>query len=281
FDTVSGALTPLANSARQLGNRPSDLEFSPDGTHLIVASWNSGSTKLAGGSDAELVVYGVQVDGTLTTSPKATAASTLRGNAGGRNLPASIGFETVAIGTRTFVIASEAREFLASGDPAMLPQFQTASVSTWELNANGSLTPRSQDVLSGPALGVGTASPTSACWIVVSPDRSFFWVAHASGGVISSFRLNPDATASLINSRAFVGAPAVIGAASPLATADGLVDLAISSDGRYLYQLVDLKGSIDVFGVGPSASLTLLQKTAGLLPMSNSAGLLSVDRNTI
>ncbi len=277
LDTNTGQLTPIANSKRELGNRPSDIEFSPDGTHLLVSSWNSGSTLLAAGSDAELVVYGVQADGTLSSAPQSSVASTLRGNAAGRNLPAAIGFATVTVGTRTFVIASEAREFLASGAPAMLPTFQTASVSTWELNANGTLTPRSQDVLSGPGITTGPAAPTSACWIVVSPDRSTFWVAHASGGVIASFKLNADGTASLINGRAAVGAPAVVGP-TPLATADGLIDLAVSGDGKYLYSLLGLKGSVAVYGVGAMGALTPLQKTTGLLPMTNLVGLASVDR---
>ena len=277
LDTSTGTLTPIANSTRELGNRPSDIEFSPDGAHLIVSSWNSGSTLLAAGSDAELVVYGVQADGTPTAAPQASVTSTPRGNAVGRNLPAAIGFATVSVGTRTFVIASEAREFLSSGAPAMLPMFQTASVSTWELNANGTLTARSLDVLTGPSITTGTAAPTSACWIVVSPDRSTFWVAHASGGVISSFRLNADGTASLINSRAAIGAPAVVGA-TPLATADGLVDLAVSGDGRYLYNLLGLKGSVAVYGIGASGALSPVQKTSGLLPTIGLVGLVSVDR---
>ena len=279
LDSTTGQLTPIAGSTRLLGNRPSDVVFSPDGTHLLVSSWNAGSTRLAsGGNDASIVVYGVQADGNLTATPQSTAASTLRGNAAGRNLPAVIGFAVVAVGARTIVIASEAREFLANGDPAMLAQFQTGSISSWELNANGSLTPRSLDVLTGPVLKTGTDSPTSACWIVVSPDRSFLWTAHASGGVISSFRLNPDGTVALLNTRAFAGNAAVVGAANPLATADGLLDITVSSDGRYVYQLFDLKGSIYVFEVGPSASLRQVQVTTGLLPPRNSIGLVSVDR---
>lgn len=94
-----------------------------------------------------------------------------------------------------FVIATEAGEFQPNGDPGMLQMFQTGSVSTWELHNNGSLSPCSQDVLTGPSVADG---PTSACWIAVSPDRTLFWVASASGAVISSFRLGTDGTISLI-----------------------------------------------------------------------------------
>jgi hypothetical protein len=46
IDLASGQLTPLAGSTRQLETRPSDVEFSPDGTRLIVASVNAGSNRL-------------------------------------------------------------------------------------------------------------------------------------------------------------------------------------------------------------------------------------------
>lgn len=277
IDLATGQLTPIANSTRQLDNRPSDVEFAPNGAHLIVASINAGSTALPGTGGAELSVYGVLADGNLTNAALGTASSTLRGNAAGRNLPTAIGFEAVQRGGRTFVIVTEAREFLASGVPGTLQMFQTASVSSWELNANGSLTARSQDVLTGPTLTTGPAAPTSACWIAVSPDNLFFWVTHASGAVIASFALNADGTVMLLNGRAAAGNPAVVGP-TPLATADGWVDIAVSSDGRYVYQMFGLRGTIRVFSVGASAALTMVQNATGILPMTNLAGLVSVDR---
>lgn len=44
--------------------------------------------------------------------------------------------------------------------------------------------------------------------------------------------------------------------ATPLASANGFVDIAISSDGRYAYQLLGLKGSINVHSVGANAAFT-------------------------
>jgi 6-phosphogluconolactonase (cycloisomerase 2 family) len=277
FNTTSGMLTPIANSKRELENRPADLEFSPNGGHLIVSSVNSGSVALAAGNNAELVVYGVQADGTLTSAPTSSVTSTARGNAAGRNLPTAIGFEAVTVGTRTFVIVTEAREFLSNGAPGMLPMFQTASVSTWELSADGTLTARSQDVLTGPTITTGPAAPTSACWIAVAPDLTTFWVTHASGAVISSFRLNADGTIVLLNRRAAIGMPAVVGP-TPLATADGFVDITVSGDGQFVYQLLGLRGAVTVYRVGPNGALTMTQRTTGLLPMTNLAGLVSVDR---
>lgn len=277
LDLMSGVLIPIAGSIRQLGNRPSNVEFSPDGSHLIVSSWNAGSTLLASGSDDELVSYGVLDDGSLTVNPAGATASTLPGNAEGRNLPAAIGIEVVDLDGRTIVIATEAREFLASGAPAMLPMFQTGSVSTWELNDDGSFTPLSQDVLTGPSVNSG---PTSACWIVVSPDQTLFWVSSASGATISSYRLNSDGTIALIDGRAAEGSPADPNAVDPLANADGFIDIAVSGDSRYIYQLFGLQGSIAVYEVGDNGALTLVQQSMGLLRQRNIQGIVLVDGET-
>jgi hypothetical protein len=49
-------------------------------------------------------------------------------------------------------------------------------------------------------------------------------------------------------------------------------------DGRTLYQLLGLKGSIAAYRTDSAGSLTELQKTTGLLPMTHLVGLVSVDR---
>lgn len=274
LDPTTGQLTPIAGSTRELGSRPSDVEFSPDGAHLVISSVNAGSSLLTSGSDAQISTYGVQADGSLTASASGVAASTLPGNAAGRNLPTSIGFEIVEINGAQFVIATEAREFLPTGEPGMLPDFQTGSVSTWRLNSDGSLTAISQDILTGPSVAEG---PTSACWIVMSADARTFWVASASGAAISTYRLNDDGTIALLDGLAATGSPALPGAPDPLADADGFIDLALSSDGEYLYQLLGLQGAVNVYNVGADgSSLTLLQQAIGLLPDANIQGIVAV-----
>ena len=269
FDATSGNLTPIAGSTRNLGVRPADIAFSPDGSHLVVSGFNAGSSLLAGGSTAELTSYGVLAGGALTAAPQATVASTLPGNSAGRNLPSAIGIEIVQIGGQPVVITTESREFFANGDPAMLAQFQTGSVSTWALNGSGGFNPLSQDILTGPSF---TNGPTSACWIVVSPDGKSFFVASASGAAISSYKLNSDGTVSLIDGTAAFGNP------SQGPNPDGFIDIAQSSDGKTIYQLLGLKGGINVYGVGADGTtLSLLQKTTGLLPETHTQGLVFVS----
>ena len=139
LDPVTGELTPIEGSTRELGNRPSDVEFSPDGGHIVVSSWNAQSAALPTPGANTIVTYGVQSDGDLTSDAVGNAASTLVGNTDGRNLPSVIGFEVVEVGGEQVVIATEAREFFPNGELAPLDQFQTGSVSTWSLNDDGSL----------------------------------------------------------------------------------------------------------------------------------------------
>ena len=281
LNPANGQLSQIPGSTRQLGTRPSDVEFSSDGNNLVVASYNAGASGLPGGSLDEVAVYGVGSDGNLTADKVGTGISTLPGNAQGRNLAGAIGAEIVRRGGQDYLVATESREFLSNGDAAPLAQFQVGSLSTWRLEGDGSLTPVSQDVRSGPELTSPnvTDAPTSSCWITNSPDGSVLWVANASGGSITTFALNEDGTLDLTTSREVIGNRAMPDAANPLADADGFTDITISSDGQHVYQLYGLKGTIDVYQVGDDgSSLSLQQQTSGLLPSTgNVIGLVSVD----
>ena len=52
-----GTLQPIVDSRRELANRPSAIQFSPDGDFVVVASINSGSSALASNNEDEIVVY--------------------------------------------------------------------------------------------------------------------------------------------------------------------------------------------------------------------------------
>jgi hypothetical protein len=277
IDLSTGQLTPIANSSRDLGVRPADVEFTPDGRHLIVSGLNAGSASLAGGSRAEISSYGVSADGSLSASPQGTAISTQPGNAAGRNLPNPIGIETFARMGRQFVVATESRTAPASGQPGSFATLQTGSISTWEIGMGGALIARVQDFLLGPS---ATAGASQAGWIAMAPDTSVFWVSSATGAAIFGFGMSDDGTIGN-SDRLYDGAAAMIGAPSPLANADGFVDLAVSGDGRYLYQLVGLKGGVNVFEVDTlvAFNIDLRQEVrTGLLPMDNLQGIVTVSR---
>lgn len=183
-----------------------------------------------------------------------------------------IGFEIVQRTGGVFVIATESREFQPNGAPGMLPMFQTGSVSTWRLETSGAFTPVLQDIRTGPT---NSSGPTSACWTVASLDNRLFYVASASGSTIPTYRMDDNGAMTLINGRAAAGAAVADGPA----VADGFIDIARNADGRFIYQLIGLKGEINVYrAVADGGALTLLQRTTGLLPMTNTQGIVFVAR---
>ena len=130
----NGDLMPIGNSVRNLPNRPSAVQFSPDGNFLVSASINAGASGLTNGNQDEIIVYLVNEDGSLGAGPAGAATSTLRDNAEGRNLPSAIGFQIVG---DNYVVVTEAREFQPNGAPPAFPALQDGSVSTWQIQANG------------------------------------------------------------------------------------------------------------------------------------------------
>jgi len=279
IDPATGALTRIAGFSLSLRGRPADLEVTPDGGWLLVSSLNAASPQLPQPTAAEISSFRIQGDGTVAATPAGTGMSTQLGNAAGRHLPNAIGIETWAAGGRQFAIAAEARTVSSTGVPsATFAALQTASVSTWEIAADGSFLPRSQDFMLGPTTASG---PTQAGFLVYSPIYSTFWVATSAGATISGYGLDADGNVTLgamagILARGTAVDPA---ATSPLANADGYVDMAISADGRWIYQLVGLKGRIDVYEVDTLVAVNIARRqqvTTGLLPMDNLQGLVSV-----
>lgn len=278
LDLSTGQLSRIAGFSLSLRGRPADLEVTPDGSYLIASSINAASPQLPQPTAAEVSSYRIQADGTLAATPSGTGTSTQFGNAADRNLPNAIGIETFAVAGRQFVIAAEARTVSSIGAPAAgFAAIQTGSVSTWEIAADGLFAPRSLDVLLGPSF---TSGPIQAGFLAYSPVYSTFWVATSAGATISGFGLYPDGTIARGEIVA-TGTPVDLAAASPLANADGYVDIAISGDGRWLYQLVGLKGRIDVYEIDTLVAINIARRqqvTTGLLPMDNLQGLVAVEK---
>jgi 6-phosphogluconolactonase len=283
LDPSTGQLTRIAGFSLSLHGRPADLEVTPDGAYLIVSSLNASSPLLPQPTAAEISSFRIEADGTLAATPSGTGQSTEIDNAAGRNLPNALGIETYAMGGRQFVIAAEARTVSSTGAPAAgFASVQTGSVSTWEIAANGALLPRSQDFLLGPS---ATSGPAQAGFLAISPidwgpyAGPAFWVSTPAGATISGFGLNADGTigrGELLVS----GTPADPASPTPLAKADGYVDVAVSPDGRWLYQLVGLQGRIDVYEIDTLVAFNIARRqevTTALLSMDNLQGLVAVD----
>ena len=268
-----GTLQPITDSRRELANRPSAIQFSPNGEFVVVASINSGSSALASGSEDEIVVYSVNGDGTLSADQLAGATSTLRGNTEGRNLPSAIGFQIVG---DNYVVVTEAREFRPDGTPPVFPGLQDGSVSTWQIAADGSLTAIDLDVASGE-----NNTGRTACWLDFSDENTFF-VSNAIEAGLASYSFN-DGDIELINQVAAQGTGATgntTDGASAFATTEGWIDLWISDDGQYLYQCYGLTGAIGVFEIN-GTELTQIQEVVGDLPINNVQGIVSVGQPSV
>ena len=281
LDVSTGKLTPIAGFSLSLHGRPADMEVTPDGQYLVVSSVNAGSPQLPQPTAAEVSTFRIQTDGTLALLPSGTGMSTQLNNAAGRNLPNAIGIKTYADGGRQFVIAAEARTVSSAGVPATgFGSLQTGSVSTWEIAGDGTLLPRSQDSMLGPSF---TSGPTQAGFLAYSSVYGpTFWVASSAGAMITGLGTYSDGTLS-VNEGVARGIPADPAAASPLANADGYVDVATSRDGVWLYQLVGLKGRVDVYEIDGLVAYNISRRqqvTTGLLPMDNLQGLVSVEAVT-
>ncbi len=282
--TESGQLRPIPGSTRELNNRPSAVRFSPGGDYLLVASINSGSSALESDNQDELVVYGVDADGILSADQTDGVTSTLRDNVEGRNLPSAIGFELVERDGGTFVVVTEAREFQPDGAPPAFAQLQTGSVSIWQLMAGGTLDPIQLDV---PASSEADNQRT-ACWIAVSPDSQYFWVSNALDASISAFGFS--GTPGMVELLDLVNGPNqptsdfglnmdTVPPTGAFRESDGFIDLDISDDGRYVYQLFGLTGSIGVYEVD-GADLTEIQiydgVSTGNIPQFDTQGIVAL-----
>ena len=265
----SGELAPIAGSLRELANRPSAVQFSPDGRFLVVASINSGSSALASNDQNEIVVYGVNADGTLSADILDGATSTLRDNAEGRNLPSAIGFQIVG---NNYVVVTEAREFRPDGTPPVFPGLQDGSVSTWRINADGSLDPIDLDIASG----VNNTGRT-ACWLDFNEDESLFFVSNAIEAGLASYSFD-NGNIALIDQVAAQGVGATGNTTDPgaaFSTTEGWIDMWISDDGNHLYQLHGFGGTIGVYEVD-GETLRFIENVSGDLPQNHVQGIVAI-----
>ena len=138
--------------------------------------------------------------------------------------------------------------FTQRGQVIVAESFQGAmgqgAASSYEVPNTGVLVP-----ISGPVRN----NRSDTCWVVITDDNRYAYVANAQTGDVSSYRVAPDGTLALL-------AP-IAGLTGPLT-----IDEALSQDSRYLYVRVLSDGTIRVFQVQEDGSLTPLQTIGGLPP---------------
>jgi 6-phosphogluconolactonase (cycloisomerase 2 family) len=267
----TGRLQEIPGSKRQLVGRPSDLAVAPSGHSLVVSIYNAGSSAISNdAANAELESFAILQPGLLTPFPISAVTSTKRNNDDDRNLPGAIGISIRESHGREVVVVTESREFLADGEAASLSQFQTGSVSTFELNSFAFLSPISLDIPTSSQITTGpTNTSTSSCWISFDKDGRSFWVVSASSSIISSFRFNENGSVEEVDSRAATGEPVNPDVANPAAGATGFVDIAATGNSDFIYELESGTGKVNVYQIAsPASPLTLVQQIATGLPQT-------------
>jgi 6-phosphogluconolactonase (cycloisomerase 2 family) len=100
---------------------------------------------------------------------------------------------------------------------------------------------------------------TDTCWIVVTDNGRYAYVTNAMSNNISSYRVEPDGTMTLLE--------AIAGRADelprPVAIAE---DLTLSGDSRYLYARNARDGDIFAFAVQSDGTLEEIQSLPRALP---------------
>jgi Tol biopolymer transport system component len=207
YYVIGERLLPLPRSNRKLGldptqvtftETPGEVAFSPDGSHLLV-------TTKANGNNID--VFGVDRFGRVSAHPAVT------------NVPGGV-------------------PFAISYDPhgrVEVAMAGTASVTTYRLNSNSTLTQLAATV---PTSQAGT------CW-VVSDGQLLFTTNPGSGSVTS---LTASSTGDV-----------TVDGSTP--TDAGTVDPAVSADGRYLYVETGAAGIVDEYAVHANGALTKIGAT--------------------
>ena len=221
----NGTLTPLPGSFRLLSSPiavPGQVEFSPDGRLLLVTHK---TTNLALPPPNAIDVFAVASNGLASALPKRNASNGLR--------PFSMAFRS---NSELLVVES----FNAAPD--------ASAVSTYRVSSNGNF-----DVISGSIPN----KQTDSCWVVITEDGRYAFIANFGSGTISSYRFNSTGAVTLLD-----------GDAAFLGIDSQPVDLALSADSRYLYLLLRGTGGVASFEIGAGGALTPLGVVTGGLPFA-------------
>lgn len=159
---------------------------------------------------------------------------------------------TLSVGGQPFGAVFHGGALLVSEAQSGVPG--AATVSSYRLLDDGHVVAIAAAVPSG-----GTAG----CWLISRAATAQVFVANTASGTISSYVQGAHGELALLAS---VAAPA------PATPMSGPVDLGLSEDGHYLYQLYDAIGTIAVYQTSASGKLKYIS-SAKMSPATGTQGL--------
>jgi 6-phosphogluconolactonase (cycloisomerase 2 family) len=230
----NGTLKPLVGSERLLSSPiavPGQVEFSPDGKLLVVPHK---TTNVLLTPQNAIDVFRVKSDGSTSALPKREASHGLR--------PFSLAFrsDSELVVTEAFNAAPGA-----------------SAVSSYRVSSAGDL-----NVISGSVAN----RQTDACWVVITEDDRYAFVANFGSGTISSYEFTPNGAVRLL-----------AGNAASLGITSQPVDLDLAAKSRYVYLLLRGTGGVAAFKVQDDGSLNRKGPiVTGGLPVADGASGLAV-----
>jgi 6-phosphogluconolactonase (cycloisomerase 2 family) len=211
--SADGSLTEVDNQRLSAGGTfvPTQVKVSPDGAFLLV-----------GGKSSAILSYPISASGTLGAAVR---------NATTIGAP----FAGVFVGNRTYITADAA----------------SASLSSYTLNADGTLTPITQTALA--------TGQTASCWLAITPDGKWAYVGNGNGS-ISLYSISASGVLALVNATAANEGLAVAG------------DSWISADGKYLYSTYLKDGSVISYSINATTgALTQVGTKIQVTPANGTA----------
>ncbi|MGI9166924.1 MAG: lactonase family protein [Pyrinomonadaceae bacterium] len=155
-----------------------------------------------------------------------------------------------SFGLRPFSLA-----FRNDGKLVVVESFNAApnvsAASSYQLDPGGTIT-----VISGSVPNM----QTDVCWVLITNDGRFAFTANFGSGTISSYSFAPSGNLTLLN-----------GNAAFLGEMSQPVDIDLSAEGQFLYQLLRGTGAVAAFRVEGNGSLTPLGVIVGGLPVADGA----------
>lgn len=238
-----GTLTPLPGSTRTLDANqdpvrpdvlfsPAQVAFTPDGRQLVVTIKDGPTAGALPGvvptGPGRVLVFGMDENG--LPSPGYTRTDL-------HNL-GPFGFSFDRHGN---LLAA-----LFVGGPNL-----SGSAGSFRINPEGTLT---------PITPVADNTQIDTCWL--ENNGRYAYGANYSSGTISSYRIDEDGSLTLLDPRAGVtddlpGAPGKSQGSTPL-------DLGISTDGRFLYNVLPGSGAVAGWRINADGSLTKIGEFGGL-----------------
>lgn len=194
----------------------------------------------------------IGVPGVVTFSPDGSAL--VVANKVGSTLDVfAVGDDGHAMGPMTTSASSGFRPFSAVFNQdtlyvieSGLPAIKNSAVSTYNLN-KGSV----------PSLSALTKSArndqTDGCWILITPDNKYLYTANFVSNTISSYSLAANGTVELLS-----------GDAADTGEMSQPVDLGLSEDGKFLYNLLRGTGAILGYAIQDDGSLKQVGGSFGM-----------------